>query len=360
MDLVLDVLDRYGGLDLMYTTLAPNATSNALLLKAAEFNGVSHSNSILTRDNALRQAFSLFLITWIFGILTYFFFATLSYVFIFDKRTFEHPKYIKGQIRMEISVALNSLPLMAILTTPFFLAEVRGHSKMYGAISDYGWAYFLIQFPLFLLFTDSLIYLIHRGLHSKALYKHLHKPHHKWIMPTPFASHAFHPVDGFSQSLPYHIFPFIFPLQKGAYLALFAFVNIWTVMIHDGEYLANDPVVNGAACHSLHHLKFSCNYGQFTTLFDRLGGSYVPPNPELFDKALNRATWEKQAKEVDSLRQIVEPEALAQEQLARSATTTTAVDQKTVERKTRQIRKRPTTDNVQAELIEQTSVFQQK
>lgn len=33
-------------------------------------------------------------------------------------------------------------------------------------------------------------------------------------IPTPFASHAFHPLDGFLQSLPYHLYPFIFPLNK--------------------------------------------------------------------------------------------------------------------------------------------------
>ncbi|BFZ58699.1 c-5 sterol desaturase [Savitreella phatthalungensis] len=357
MDIVLDLVDRYAGFDLAYSAFAPNATSNTFLLKAAQFNGVeTGAGSLLTRDNILRQGFSLFMITWIFGLITYFLFASLSYIFIFDHRTFEHPKYIKGQIRMEINTTLNSLPFMAICTMPFFLAEVRGYTKLYGDISEYGWPYFILQFPLFLLFTDSLIYLIHRALHSKLLYKRLHKPHHKWIMPTPYASHAFHPLDGFSQSLPYHIFPFIFPLQKHAYIALFSFINIWTVMIHDGEYLANDPIVNGAACHSLHHLKFSCNYGQFTTLFDRLGGSYVPPNPELFDKALNRATWEKQATEVDALREIVEPEALAEERLAKSESSSTEADKAKL---TAKLRKRPATENVQAELIERPSVFQQ-
>lgn len=52
-------------------------------------------------------------------------------------------------------------------------------------------------------------------------------------MPTPFASHAFHPIDGFAQSVPYHLFPFIFPLQKLAYVALFMFINFWTVLIRE-------------------------------------------------------------------------------------------------------------------------------
>src|SRR5690554_896974 len=48
-------------------------------------------------------------------------------------------------------------------------------------------------------------------------------------------SHAFHPLDGFSQSVPYHIFVFIFPLNKFVYLALFILVNVWTVSIHDNN-----------------------------------------------------------------------------------------------------------------------------
>jgi lathosterol oxidase len=191
----------------------------------------------------------------LFGCVVYFVFATLSYVFIFDKKTVNHPKYLKNQISLEIKQATISLPIMALFTAPIFLAEVRGYGRMYDRTEDGpGLWYNFAQFPLFILFTDYFIYWIHRGLHHPSLYKHLHKPHHKWIMPTPFASHAFHPIDGFAQSVPYHVFPFIFPLQKFAYVFLFVFINIWTVLIHDGEYVANSPIINGAACHTMHHL----------------------------------------------------------------------------------------------------------
>ena len=121
---------------------------------------------------------------------------------------------------------------MAIFTAPLFLGEVRGYSKLYDAPEAAPfWAYNVLQIPFFILFTDFFIYWIHRGLHSKMLYKRLHKPHHKWVVPTPFASHAFHPLDGFAQSVPYHIFPYLFPLQKFAYIALFIFINVWTISI---------------------------------------------------------------------------------------------------------------------------------
>lgn len=154
---------------------------------------------------------------------------------------------------MEINQAVSSMPWMAVLTAPFFLAEVKGYTKLYDSLSDapFYW-YNLLQFPLFLIFTDFCIYWIHRTLHHPLVYKQIHKPHHKWIMPSPFASHAFHPVDGWSQSLPYHIFPFIFPLQKLAYVGLFIFINVWTVFIHDGEYVSQSAIINGAACHTMH------------------------------------------------------------------------------------------------------------
>jgi len=261
------------------------------------------------RDNIWRQTLSLHLITCLFGIAVYFVCASLSYYFVFDKNTSNHPKYLKNQVRLEIQQTLRSIPVMAIFTTPVFVAEVCGYSKLYDTTQDGpGMWYNLLQFPLFFVFTDFSIYWIHRGLHHPLIYRHLHKAHHKWIMPTPYASYAFHPVDGFAQSIPYHLFPFILPLQKFAYIVLFAFITIWTVIIHDGEYIADSPIINGAACHTMHHLYFNYNYGQFTTLFDRLFGSYRRPNDELFKKELKmcKAEWEKQSKEMERIAREVE------------------------------------------------------
>ncbi|KAI9881401.1 MAG: c-5 sterol desaturase [Pleopsidium flavum] len=261
------------------------------------------------RDNIYRQTLTLYLITWIFGFVIYFVCASLSYLFIFDHATFSHPKYLKNQVRLEIRQTLISLPVMAIFTVPFFVAEVRGYGKLYDSPSEEPFfLYNYLQFPLFIAFTDFCVYWIHRGLHHPSLYKTLHKPHHKWIMPTPFASHAFHPLDGYVQSVPYHIFPFFFPLQKFAYIALFTFINVWTVFIHDGEYVANSPIINGAACHTMHHLYFNYNYGQFTTVWDRLGGSYRKPNEELFrrETKMGKQEWERQVKEMETVVQQVE------------------------------------------------------
>ncbi|EDN09721.1 C-5 sterol desaturase [Histoplasma mississippiense (nom. inval.)] len=181
--------------------------------------------SSLPRDYIWRQLFTLYIITWVFGLLVYFIFATISYVFVFDKSTFNHPKYLKNQIRMEIKQTSIALPIMAIFTAPVFLLEVRGYAK--------------INLPMSSFLSSS---------------------------------------------------------------------TSGTVLIHDGEYVANSPIINGAACHTMHHLYFNFNYGQFTTIWDRLGGSYRKPNIELFHKETKMAKeeWERQVKEMESRVQAVE------------------------------------------------------
>ncbi|KAI0180435.1 C-5 sterol desaturase [Hypoxylon sp. FL1284] len=328
MDVVLEIADTFVG-DYVYAAALPaqqktpydfldstNATTSSwkyqpaspyLELEPSKYAYMSAWN----RDNVFRQGITLFMVTWIFGFILYFVFASLSYMFVFNKKATEHPKYLKNQISLEIKQASRALPVMSALTTPFWLLEVNGYTKLYDTPADGpGMWYELLQYPFFVLFTDACIYLVHRGLHHPLIYKHLHKPHHKWIMPTPYASHAFHPVDGWAQSLPYHIFPMLFPLNKFASVGLFVFVNFWTIMIHDGEYVADSPVINGAACHTMHHLYFNYNYGQYTTLWDRLGCSYRKPDDDLFDKEkkMGEKQWRQQAAEMEKLVKEVEGE----------------------------------------------------
>ncbi|ODV61228.1 C-5 sterol desaturase ASCRUDRAFT_75930 [Ascoidea rubescens DSM 1968] len=270
--------------------------------------------SIFSRNHLFREFLSLMIVMTIFGWILYLTCATFSYRYVFDKEIFNHPRYLKNQMSLEIKQAVSAIPIMVLCTVPWFMLDINGYSNLYLNVNEtsgawpYGWKAIFFEYFTFIMFTDCGIYLIHRWLHWPKVYKMFHKPHHKWIVTTPFASHAFNPFDGYFQSVPYHIYPALFPLNKVSYLILFTFVNFWTVMIHDGEYLTNDPVVNGAACHTVHHLYFNYNYGQFTTLWDRLGGSYRKPERELFDKSKKKEkqTWEKQIEKMEKIRNTVE------------------------------------------------------
>jgi len=228
-----------------------------------------------TQDYWVRQYVSLFFILSLGGYVIYFAMDSLSYLLLFNKEIRKSKHFLKNQELLEISLSVTSIPIMAVPSALIFLAEIRGHARLYEDFHSHGgWPYILFSVLFYLVFTDSLIYWIHRWLHHPLLYQTVHKPHHRWIVSTPFASHAFHPLDGFLQSTPYHIFVFLFPLNKYLYIGLFLFVNMWTVSIHDGAAYYGGKILNGTGLHIIHHSQFTWNYGQYFTLWDRICGTH--------------------------------------------------------------------------------------
>ena len=238
----------------------------------------------LPEDDIRRQALTSILVLTVGGALLYFITAPLSYVFLFDKSIRYHPRFRPNQEWMEIVTAVKAMPLMGVYTMPLVVAELRGYSKLFDDFGSKSLAWHAGSVLLFLFWNDVLVYWIHRGLHEVPfLYKTLHKDHHKPVVPSPFAALCFHPLDGVLQSLPYHLFVFVFPFHKVVYLVSFVMVQLWTISIHDHYFVVPeflDPYINGAAHHSAHHLYFSVNHGLYTTLMDRLFGTHRLPDYE--------------------------------------------------------------------------------
>ncbi|OLY83515.1 C-5 sterol desaturase erg31 [Smittium mucronatum] len=274
------------------------------------YMGISSYTGIpyLERQNPVRVIGSLFVFIMSYIVVFYLGTAGFEYVYIYDKDNMKHPKFLKNQVQMEITTSLKAFPTITVLTIPWIYAEINGYTLLYDDPFKYGIAYLALSAVMFLLFTDFCIYWIHRLLHHPLVYTRFHKLHHKWVVCTPFASHAFDPIDGYLQSLPYHLATLVFPIYKYLYLALFAFVNVWSVMIHDGNYLSNNPIINGAAHHTLHHTRFQYNYGQFTTIFDRLFNSHMRPGPSVYNSSIRKsqANISKETNEIDKMLKVVD------------------------------------------------------
>lgn len=121
----------------------------------------------------------------------YFGFAIGAFYFLFDHRIMQHPRFLKGQIRQEIKISMDSFVPVGLMTLPWFVGDVRGHSMLYTNVADgplgggvAGWVYLALSATAFLLFTDYLIYWVHRALHHPLLYKKIHKSHHRFISET--------------------------------------------------------------------------------------------------------------------------------------------------------------------------------
>lgn len=216
------------------------------------------------------------------GILLYTLLSGASYLYFFVlRRERYHPEFRpdREKITRSLKWAAYSLIGNSVLMLPLQLLVIGGHSRLYYQVRDHGLLYLGLSIVLLLVVTETVIYWIHRWLHDVPwLFRHLHVHHHKFHVPTPWASVAFHPLDSFAQALPYHLCVFFFPVHELVYLVSVGLVTSWAVSIHDHVAFVSPRFVNNSGCHSAHHWFNRFNYGQYFTFWDRLCGTYKHPN----------------------------------------------------------------------------------
>ncbi len=226
----------------------------------------------------------------VLGYAMYFAIAGFSYFYFFVRRK-DH--YFPGEASPDPAEMKKAIKLSfwnvfgnACFGTPLHYLVLHGKSKLYYHVSDYGWGWYVASFFLFLLLTETGVYWAHRVLHHPKLYKYLHLYHHEYRKPHPWVSMAFHPVDSFAQALPHYLCAFIFPVHISIYFGFVSFVMMWTYFIHDRVSFVRVGVVNYTAHHTIHHIYNKYNFGQFLTLWDRLGGTYRNPKKETAYKVM--------------------------------------------------------------------------
>jgi Delta7-sterol 5-desaturase len=132
MDLLIEWLDNQA-LDAVYSKVSPDWLGS-------------------DRYHAVRQFISIYMVVAVGGALLYFSCSGLSWFLIFDKTYLKHvrigtaemfpfqvsyvtcilqPKFLKNQVRREISTTVGSIPFMTLLTAPIFLAEVCNDAEIH-------------------------------------------------------------------------------------------------------------------------------------------------------------------------------------------------------------------------------------
>ena len=117
----------------------------------------------------------------------------------------------------------------------------------------------LLELPMFIIVEEFGFYYSHILLHSKLLYKSLHKIHHEWTAPVGLAALYAHPLE--------HILSNLLPIALGPLLLGSHLLTAWlwyvvalvgTVNAHSGYHL---PLLPSPEFHDFHHLKFNQCYG---------------------------------------------------------------------------------------------------
>ncbi|KAL0278433.1 UNVERIFIED_CONTAM: hypothetical protein PYX00_000257 [Menopon gallinae] len=130
----------------------------------------------------------------------------------------------------------------------------------------------LAEMAFHILMEEIAFYYSHRLLHSKHIYKYIHKRHHEWTAPISVTAIYCHPVEHiFSNLIP----PFIGVFLMGSHVATawlwFSLAILSTLNAHSGYHL---PFFPSPEAHDFHHLKHNQCYGVLG-LLDRLHGTDI-------------------------------------------------------------------------------------
>ena len=132
---------------------------------------------------------------------------------------------------------------------------------------------YYIFYDLFksLLIVEFVFYYIHRLLHTKYLYKHIHYIHHIYNTPIAIGAIYAHPVEYiFGNILPVILGPLILQSHVITFLLFQLFAIINTINSHSGY---NIPLLFNPIDHDIHHLKYKYNFG-ILNILDKFHNTY--------------------------------------------------------------------------------------
>ena len=184
----------------------------------------------------------------------------------------------KHQVRREVASSLVSILLFGVYGALTIWMDARGWVRIV-------WSFAPLRGALDVLFlvvwNELHFYACHRLLHTRWLFRHVHKVHHRAVVPTPWSTYAFHPVEA----------------------ALLGSVMITALLLHDLSIIAVlvYPVVSlamnclghlnyalwedrpvgkllaASVRHSQHHHKVKGNYGFLIPQLDAVLSTAFPP-----------------------------------------------------------------------------------
>lgn len=187
----------------------------------------------------------------------------------------------RRQIRMELRNSFFAMAMFVALDILVFEIGNFGVFRKYNDIAEYGWLWFWVSIPLFIIFHDAYFYWTHRVIHHPKLYKLFHLTHHRSHSPTPFTAYSFHPLEA---AVNYAFVPvalLFIPTHGQALYIVLTIMIFKNALGHCGYEVfprqwAKLPVLGWLTTvthHDMHHERGTGNYGLYFTWWDRWMGT---------------------------------------------------------------------------------------
>jgi Delta7-sterol 5-desaturase len=178
--------------------------------------------------------------------------------------------------RKEIVLGTVNMTLGSVATGVLaYLVYAHGWTRIFFDLSTYGLALSVATAVAYFVLTDGLLYWAHRLLHRRALFRTIHRVHHRWTSPTAFTAAAMHPLE-FALYQAVTLAPlFVLPVHVAGVVAVLVYHNTVALIDHSGVDLRSwIPWQPPARFHDDHHVYFHVNFGQTLGLWDRMFGTW--------------------------------------------------------------------------------------
>ncbi len=186
------------------------------------------------------------------------------------------------QIRSEIGWSLVSA---AIYGAPAGVVawgwQNRGWTRIYTEWDRFALWYLPLSLLVYLFLHDTWFYWTHRAMHRPRWFRAAHAVHHASRPPTAWAAMSFHPLEALSGAVVIPALVFFVPIHIAMLGCVLTVMTVMGVTNHMGWEMFPKALVHSrlgnwvitASHHHRHHELYSCNYGLYFRVWDRLCGT---------------------------------------------------------------------------------------
>jgi sterol desaturase/sphingolipid hydroxylase (fatty acid hydroxylase superfamily) len=140
------------------------------------------------------------------------------------------------------------------------------------------------EFAIYFFAFDLYFYTVHRAMHMRPVYHWVHATHHRSTAPDPLTAFSFNPIEGILTGGFLPVFLAAFEVHRESLFAISTFQPLMSLFVHCGHeffprWWYRFPATGWLLTplfHDQHHSLVGCNYGGFTTLWDRAFGTVNP------------------------------------------------------------------------------------
>lgn len=194
----------------------------------------------------------------------------------------------------EVRYSLSTVLLFSLVGFSVYLGSKTGYFSIYSGDIPSA-ARLCLEFTAIVLLHDTYFYWAHRVMHTRWLFRRVHRVHHKSRTPTPWAAYAFAPPEAVLEAGILPAAALLLPMHE---ITIFLFVThmiVRNVIGHAGIELfpgwwLQVPVlkwITTTTHHDLHHSHGGYNFGLYFTWWDKWMKTEHPEYADRFMAASN-------------------------------------------------------------------------